>query len=92
LGRIAGEQAALAQFGHVQLLDPRDGTACVIVTRPHDHTTIYLVCSHAYPQQPPTVSVERAGVPLNVGSGVLFPWNGAHNRLADIVQDLLGRV
>lgn len=92
LERVSGEQASLARYGVVQILDPRDGTACVVVTRPHDRTSIYMVCSPAYPQQPPAVSVERGGVPLNVGGGVLFPWNGAHHRLADIVQDLMGRV
>ncbi|WP_129673504.1 hypothetical protein [Candidatus Chloroploca sp. Khr17] len=89
--RIAGERIALAQFGTVQINTLQDGTCCVTVTRPQDGTTIYMVCEPTYPQQPPSVVVERHGTSLNIGSGIFFPWDGSC-RLATIVTDLYGRI
>jgi hypothetical protein len=89
--RLAEELPALVRFGEAQILDPHDGTLCVVLTRQADGLAIYMVCSAAYPQQPPTVKVERAGAAINVGSGVHFPWT-ASSRLEQIVADLLRRV
>lgn len=88
---VLAERDTLERYGHVQITDLRDGSVCAVVTRQGDNTTIYMVCTSAYPQQPPSVTVERSGQALNVGKGVLFPWNSAC-RLEQIVLDLMARV
>jgi|GEM_PF-5788126 len=92
MDRLSQEQAALSHYGHVQILDPHDGTLCVVVFLYDGQTTIYMVCSPSYPQQSPGVTVESRGLQQNVGSGVLFPWNGSQHRLEHIVADLMQRL
>jgi hypothetical protein len=89
--RLASEVQSLSRSGSVQIRDLNDGTVCVIVTRLRDGLLIYMLCSTAYPQQSPVVMAERNSAPLQIGSGVLFPWDSSC-RLARIVDDLYGRL
>lgn len=92
LDQLSQEQASLSRYGHVQLLDPHDGTLCVVVFLNDGQNIIYLVCPPNYPQQQPMVTVESGGSQRNVGPGILFPWNSSQHRLEHIVADLMQRL
>ncbi|EFO81184.1 hypothetical protein OSCT_0918 [Oscillochloris trichoides DG-6] len=92
LQHLNQERTSLNSFGSVQLLDMRDGTVAMVVTRLADNTAFYMVCTSAYPQQAPTVRIERGGQEIRLGpTNILFPWN-ANSRLEQIMADLMRRV